>query len=949
MSDLVQEAEKKQICFIFQDESRVEIPLSILEQYPRSLLSLTYASSNNYLRDEDAYSVDCMPLAIEKVAHFLNNSKSLSSLTMPEVISIYNTLKTFFGDESYVKMFEVEKYLNTLFKEFCDLHNCNIDDSYSGKEDESTFVCRNIFTEEETSAFLEYSCLFDFLDIQHVILVFNFDETIRYEYIYPSNLHNIFPKLEEYTLNICYYAEKKEICITPSDPHYKVLYKEYKLLNYKENNLDSYRDYIYVHPEPVVDGLTRDQIYVKGNINRNLSKRNISFKSYIEEERKKRNSTPENIYKELNKEMNDENNKINPDLCIQSLSDYSYEYNNKKSDLIKQQENNICKTSSFFTFTYIDSNKLQDYDHPFLKHTSKNVNILQYVLNIPICKQLKNCIFNGKKCPKLEVTISPMLKALQDGQLDSIQTMNIMNFIQIGSYDEYKQIFKDIITTRVFPNVTTLFIECPESNYAYIKFQAEYLSLFTREHFPQLHIYDLRDVIRFTSSPSMTLSSSLLPDSLMKLMNRIILSDDEILSYILYDNALNQFIKAYQINPFIIKTSLMLNNYIPLWDQLNELGALDVDTIIIDNCMGLKESILPSHDFHKLNIKNLYLNIILGQSNRLLPFHNMISTIHCINLEKVSASIRDMTFNPENNNYLSEFLTDLCTLNYKSVKTLEFNDGKTENGSRFGISSSTPRVNANQDEINQKTTQFLSLFSETPECFDCLYILKNCMQLPIWRNIRELTLSFKSEINIQEALESLINVITSHQLPNLNSLTLLFKLNNMENIPLTLFMNIINENSSIYGSHLKNFKVIYSFNNNFFHSPDYTISNVLYSYPSLCHSLHKPVLSIDSFCLSLKMDEELCSSYCQYLFNELLKDYSKNVQYIKIYVENEESMNTIVNKVIKGDYPFLKKLHIINIDMKKLRNAFEQVEQLLENYKKTSSNFFEYSLEKTFF
>ncbi|KAK8797569.1 hypothetical protein WA158_005915 [Blastocystis sp. Blastoise] len=84
----------------------------------------------------------------------------------------------------------------------------------------------------------------------------DFSEDIPYEYIYPSNLHEVFPKLEMLFIEPSYYSHRKEIYIPPSDPHYTLLYKEYKRQYYetyfpkeysiyRRSRTDKENDYIY--------------------------------------------------------------------------------------------------------------------------------------------------------------------------------------------------------------------------------------------------------------------------------------------------------------------------------------------------------------------------------------------------------------------------------------------------------------------------------------------------------------------------------------------------------------------------------------------------------------------------------------------------------------------------------------------------------------------------------
>ncbi|KAK8795562.1 hypothetical protein WA158_000219 [Blastocystis sp. Blastoise] len=110
-------------------------------------------------------------------------------------------------------------------------------------------IIHDILTEERNQLFCQYSPLFDFFNITIVTLKFDFSEVISYEYIYPSNLHELFPKLQEYTIHFDYYLELEYFHLPYSDLHYKRLYSIYKQNYYNmgtlpdEYNNDEYKDY----------------------------------------------------------------------------------------------------------------------------------------------------------------------------------------------------------------------------------------------------------------------------------------------------------------------------------------------------------------------------------------------------------------------------------------------------------------------------------------------------------------------------------------------------------------------------------------------------------------------------------------------------------------------------------------------------------------------------------
>ncbi|KAK8809612.1 hypothetical protein WA158_000555 [Blastocystis sp. Blastoise] len=260
-------------------------------------------------------------------------------------------------------------------------------------------IIHDIITEEKNQLFYQYSPLFDFFNITIVTLKFDFSEDIPYEYIYPSNLHEIFPKLETFLIEPSYYSQRKEICIPPSDPHYT---KRKKNLNKKEND---------------------------------ISDKNI----------------------DIDKEINEENNEIKPDLFV-ILSCYSRDYDAQQMEFEKKNlllYNN--KYISYMKFIFI-----QDGENPRVK---------------------------------IQFDIPPLLITIRDGLVDTIIIFNIFNFIRPGSYPEYIQLFKDIITTHVFPNATTLKITYYSYD-SYIPLLQEILQLITKNHFPKLHIYDISDIIK---------------------------------------------------------------------------------------------------------------------------------------------------------------------------------------------------------------------------------------------------------------------------------------------------------------------------------------------------------------------------------------------------------------------------------------------------------------------
>ncbi|KAK8809683.1 hypothetical protein WA158_000626 [Blastocystis sp. Blastoise] len=273
---------------------------------------------------------------------FMENAKLLDILPLKDVISIHSDINYFYGDESYEDKIRIYTFLWDSLQSFI------VNNKY-------------IITEERNQLFYQYSPLFDFFNITIVTLKFDFSEDIPYEYIYSSNLHEVFQKLEMLFIEPSYYSHRKEIYIPPSDPHYSLL--------------------------------TR---YTTSN----------------------------------------------------------------------------CRAIVIFVF---------------------NDSLL--FIHFPIMKHIKQLVTLQNPRVKIQFDIPPLLITIRDGLVDTIIIFNIFNFIQPGSYPEYIQLFKDIITTHVFPNVTTLKITYFSYD-LYIPLFQEILQLITRNHFPKLHIYDISDIIR---------------------------------------------------------------------------------------------------------------------------------------------------------------------------------------------------------------------------------------------------------------------------------------------------------------------------------------------------------------------------------------------------------------------------------------------------------------------
>ncbi|KAK8809793.1 hypothetical protein WA158_000736 [Blastocystis sp. Blastoise] len=488
-------------CFIFQDDSRFRVPLVILNKYPKSLLSLVFQNSENYIKDEDAYYIDSPPLSICQLVKFMRNKITLDSMSINEVCDMQDTIEHFFGDEVTDSILKIEDFCYESFKNLLKEQNCELTREFEfGYTHDYELVIHSLFTEEKVDRFLEYSKLFNRYNIAKVSLKFDFSEDIPYEYIYPSNLHEIFPKLKSYRLFPSYYPIQKEIQITSSNIHYSVLYKQYKRLYYIRNDYDKLKKYQEKYPEIEEDPIYDHYIHLYPIQNKNANSQD-----------EKINTDRDILYDNNNNEYIFIEPEVKPDLYIESLSTYSKEYNDKQIELEnKGIKNNNEKCDELFSFSYLDRNNVFDIEHP----------IISFIINL-----FKYYSFTDTQY-KLQINIPPFLNELNNGLLDTMQIINILNFIHPQSYPDYIQLFKDIITTHVFPNLTTILFNFDSVTSDDIILMNNILLLIRREHFPKLSIYDL-----YTNSCDMctqivrNMINLLFPVSFLDLIDIIIINE----------------------------------------------------------------------------------------------------------------------------------------------------------------------------------------------------------------------------------------------------------------------------------------------------------------------------------------------------------------------------------------------------------------------------------------
>ncbi|KAK8811527.1 hypothetical protein WA158_003261 [Blastocystis sp. Blastoise] len=370
----------------------------------------------------------------------------LESMTYKDIINMYKTIQFYFTDEhpdfeGKVFSYLVNQFYMVLKQTDCEIERTSFDGIYS-------LYIHDIFTDTRNQLFQKYSELFDFFSVKYIDLKYQFSEDIPYEYIYPSNLHEIFPKLQIYRISyqfsedipyeyiypsnlheifpklqiyrisFDYYPELECFRVPYSDLHYKRLYSIYKQNYYNMSSLLLYNTYLKRLTEEKLLELVKKQLVVYTKID---FWKQLKNKIKNVDEHLVRGTLPD----EYN---NDEYKDYMPPLYVECYSDYS-QFPNKLIGLLTFSEN-----------YYVDK-------------------IASYIYNIPQCKQLNiiKCSGTNKeeaenKCISLSLSIPALLSALNNGIFDNLEKMNISTSVSICDFgskeilpDLSKNYFKEII------------------------------------------------------------------------------------------------------------------------------------------------------------------------------------------------------------------------------------------------------------------------------------------------------------------------------------------------------------------------------------------------------------------------------------------------------------------------------------------------------------------------
>ncbi|KAK8813217.1 hypothetical protein WA158_002809 [Blastocystis sp. Blastoise] len=798
--------------FLFQDEKKIRISVAFIRKYPTSVFFLICEAPDSYHECDNAYYVDFPSLSVDKLIQYMQNDVSLDSLSMNEIVDIYDALGLFFHDYSTEYQIKIETFLVDEFKKFNTTNKCEL-------------VLHNKNS--------NYDYLYDH-DKEHELFVNDlFSEDIPYEYIYPSNIHVMFSKLEKYIIQPSYYSLNKYIKVTRTDVHYNELYEDYKLVYNKYPHSLVSNENISRYSERHDSLLNKDQIRLYPSNNEWNDKDNEN----------NNNNKDIHVSKDIDEEVqNEKEEEEKPDLYIQSLVDYSREYNTKQIEKEENDKNNL-KSCCSLKISYVDN-------------TGKKPNpLLQLDIPVTIC-YLKEGIFNN------------------------LQVITFQDFICSNSYPEYIQLFKSIITTHVFPNITTLNYYGVLNDYNDILLENELLCLITRNNFPQLHIYDLRSYMEYTNQDRLNQQLHLLlPLSFLQLIDTLYLIDCNTYRNgdYLTDKALEQLIEVKKMNSnhCTIYFNQPLIQYNVLLKELHNLNIISINELsIITNRLSNDSFDYTIFDLSLCPIKYLDLNMYYLSENKVQILEKIYKNINVKSLKTIFGPGTEDSYM----NFVQKCVSLFCSSSYDSVTYLN------EDSHSFGY-------------ITRR--KYKIPFDVTWHLVDCMYLLKEQKELPIWKIVTELTVAFNIVIDLDQVLKFV-----------------------------DLFKNISYTNIS----NLNTFSIFYL--DGFVEGRYRGIYNLFESFPSLAYYCHKRIDTI-SMCNEFTdtLEYPTPAVYYDYIHNQLNMEYSVNIQKLYIIVEDIEFFQNIADIIIKNQFPYLRHL-ILYIDEEYLdEEELDLIIISLETYK----------------
>ncbi|KAK8811572.1 hypothetical protein WA158_003306 [Blastocystis sp. Blastoise] len=227
--------------FTFQDETQLWISGEFIEKYPQLPFYDIIQHSEQF--KDGSYYINMLPFHIEKVISLFNDkNKDISSLNLRDTYDIYKTLHeysvTLDNEIQSDLFFHIKKLFAEYLKEndyeiFIGYDNRNLlDDDYPIELFDSDWKKISLFTQQRREELFYYSLLIKLMNIIIVEIEYEYSSTIPLEYICPSSIQDIFPSLNELTINVTTSSKQTELILNPNSDEYIM---EYARLFYSDD------------------------------------------------------------------------------------------------------------------------------------------------------------------------------------------------------------------------------------------------------------------------------------------------------------------------------------------------------------------------------------------------------------------------------------------------------------------------------------------------------------------------------------------------------------------------------------------------------------------------------------------------------------------------------------------------------------------------------------------
>ncbi|KAK8808611.1 hypothetical protein WA158_008512 [Blastocystis sp. Blastoise] len=715
------ESQQPSVNFIFQDEKRICVPLAFLKRFPKSHLSLIMENPENFINNENAYYIDSPSMCLMKAIEYMNGSYLIESCSLDDVVNIYDTLLFYFGNEYTEYQLTMEKFFVDSFMIFMKENNCKLDydskdtdhDCLYNTDKKRKMVIYGVFTEERNKIFLQTSFLFDFFNVVEVTMTYEFSQSIPYECIYPSNLYEIFTKLETYEINAEYY-QRTETRVTPASLHYDSLYEEYKRKYYEKYYPEAFEAHVRRHP--IRSGRILNKIFLSSS---NDTKKDDKEEDVIHHEI---------IDIDIDEEINSMKEEDKPVLYVQSNLEV-----------------------------------IHFLDYP------PEIDI--YMFNSPIVKQLKANPLDNCSTILLQTSIQPYINALQDGLFDNIQILDLRNLISLNLTKDEMLLFKSIFEEHVFSNITTIKINVTHLGLTDLLLTSVILSLITRNNFPKLSSYDIYDSSGYLKE-NKDIIYELFPISLIELVDLIQFNYNESNKYVCFNEKLmNRFMQVHQYHPFKIRSNFSVSDCSLSWKQLIDAEIMDINTIYFKldpRCLedpytflNGNFSLLCGLDFKETKIINIALFLL-----------NYLSL--CDGFEELPlwTNLREITIDFQHGNgiYPDEVINKINNLINKKklihLKSIFLNNELLFKNTKIDLFNVFPSIAFNFNKPIRSIEMYYEFFDTDNDFFEYCDYIYNQLQLDYAKNIQRLRLYINNDNNEYKFMD----LIIKNSFPNLKQL-----------------------------------------------------------------------------------------------------------------------------------------------------------------------------------